>query len=99
MQSAARSDGHIELPGGEVLSDPRLVNADLAPTEPEKQVYELLSGRLADTKKKFDELYEKTIPAWNEAMRAKGYIQLMDVKEPEEPPEPAPDEPDEDGGD
>jgi photosystem II stability/assembly factor-like uncharacterized protein len=70
-------------------------NADLAPTEPEKQVYQLLSGRLADTKKKFDELYGKTIPAWNEAMRAKGYIQLMDVQEPEEPPEPTPEEDDE----
>ncbi|HEV2063748.1 MAG TPA: sialidase [Thermoanaerobaculia bacterium] len=60
-------------------------NADLAPTQPERDVYDLLAGRLSETRKKYDELYEKAIPAFNEAMRAKGYVQLMTVTEPEEP--------------
>ena len=68
-------------PGAEDVSG----NADLAPTQPERDVYELLAGRLAETIKKYDELYEKAIPAFNEAMRAKGYVQLMTVTEPEEP--------------
>ncbi len=74
-------------------------NADLPPTQPEREVYELLSGQLADVRKQFDELYEKTIPAFNEAMKAKGAIQLMTVKEPEEPPAEIPEEPDDDDGD
>lgn len=60
-------------------------NADLAPTQPERDVYDLLAGCLSETRKKYDELYEKAIPAFNEAMRAKGYVQLMTVTEPEEP--------------
>jgi photosystem II stability/assembly factor-like uncharacterized protein len=60
-------------------------NADLAPTQPERDVYDLLAGRLSETRKKYDELYGKSIPAFNEAMRAKGYVQLMTVMEPEEP--------------
>jgi photosystem II stability/assembly factor-like uncharacterized protein len=62
-------------------------NADMRPTEPEQEVYDLLSKALADSRKRFDELYEKTVPAFNEAMRAKGYVQLMTVVEPEETPE------------
>ncbi len=73
-------------------------NADMAPTEPERQVYDLLSGRLAETLKKIDVLYGKTIPAWNDAMRAKGYVQLMDVQEPEGQPAPSVEEDDDDGG-
>ena len=72
-------------------------NADFAPTQPERDVYELLSGRLAATRRRFDELYEKGIPAWNETMRGKGYVQLMTVVEPDEPPVPPPAEPDDDG--
>jgi hypothetical protein len=59
-------------------------NADFPPTQPELEVYDLLSRTLADTRRQFDELYEKTVPAFNEAMKAKGYIQLMTVKEPED---------------
>jgi hypothetical protein len=59
-------------------------NADFAPTQPEREVYDLLAGRLADVRKRFVELYAKTIPAFNEAARAKGFIQLMTVKEPEQ---------------
>jgi hypothetical protein len=60
-------------------------NADFAPTRAEMEVYELLSGRLAEVRRQFEELYGTTIPAFNEAMRAKGYVQLMAVSEPEEP--------------
>ena len=34
-------------------------NADFAPTQPEREVYDLLAGRLADARKRFDELYDK----------------------------------------
>jgi photosystem II stability/assembly factor-like uncharacterized protein len=71
-------------------------NADFAPTQPELEVYELLSKTLAEARRQFDELYGKTIPAFNEAVRAKGYAQLMTVVEPEEAPEPAPPDEDED---
>jgi photosystem II stability/assembly factor-like uncharacterized protein len=73
-------------------------NADFPPTQPELEVYDLLSKTLADARRRFDELYEKTVPAFNETMRAKGYVQLMTVVEPEAPREPsAPEE--EDGQD
>ena len=49
--------------------------------------------------KKYDELYEKSIPAFNEAMRAKGYVQLMTVMEPEEPPADETKDDDDEGGD
>jgi len=73
-------------------------NADFAPTQPEREVYELLAGGLSDARKRFDELYEKTIPAFNESMRAKGYLQLMTVKEAQEPrsEKAAPEEEDDD---
>jgi hypothetical protein len=73
-------------------------NADFAPTQPERAVYDLLAGRLADTRKRFDELYGRTIPSFNESMRAKGYVQLMTVTEPEasKPGAAAPDEDDDD---
>jgi len=73
-------------------------NADFAPTQPEREVYDLLAGRLADAGKRFDELYGKTIPAFNDSMRAKGYVQLMTVTEPEggRPAKPAEDEDDDD---
>ncbi len=59
-------------------------NADLPPTQPERDVYDLLAGRLSETRRAYEALYEKTIPAFNEAMRSKGYVQLMTVKEPED---------------
>jgi NCS1 family nucleobase:cation symporter-1 len=39
MQSTTPSDGRIELPADEIPSDPRLVNADLAPTRPEQRTW------------------------------------------------------------
>ncbi|HEY6931173.1 MAG TPA: hypothetical protein VJA66_15980, partial [Thermoanaerobaculia bacterium] len=73
-------------------------NADFAPTQPEREVYDLLAGRLAGARRGFDELYQKTIPAFNDAMRSKGYVQLMTVTEPQEPrtQESAPEEDDDD---
>jgi photosystem II stability/assembly factor-like uncharacterized protein len=73
-------------------------NADFAPTQPEREVYDLLAGRLAEARKRFDELYGKTIPSFNESMRAKGYVQLMTVSEPEgvRPSKPPEDEDDDD---
>ena len=73
-------------------------NADFPPTQPEIEVYDVLSKTLADTRKQFNELYEKSIPSFNEAMKTRGYIQLMTVKEPEETPEPVAPEEDEPGG-
>ncbi len=73
-------------------------NADFAPTAPELEVYRLLSGQLADVRRDFEALYAKTVPAFNDALRAKGYAQLMTVKEPDKPRPPAKPE-DEDEGD
>jgi photosystem II stability/assembly factor-like uncharacterized protein len=75
-------------------------NADFPPTQPELEVYDLLSKTLQEARGRFDELYTKGVPAFNEAMRAKGYVSLMTVVEPEEPPEPpAPEEEESDGKD
>ncbi|MGH9316234.1 MAG: WD40/YVTN/BNR-like repeat-containing protein [Thermoanaerobaculia bacterium] len=67
-------------------------NADLAPTQPEREVYDLLSKQLAEARQSFDELYARTIPAFNDAMTAKGYVHVMTVKEPEEPRKQEPEE-------
>ena len=71
-------------------------NSDFAPTQPELDVYALLSGQLAAARKEFDDFYGKAVPAFNDAMKAKGYIQIMTVKEPEAPGREEPEEPDED---
>jgi photosystem II stability/assembly factor-like uncharacterized protein len=72
-------------------------NADFPPTEAEREVYDLLSGQLAESRREFDELYARTVPAFNEAMKAKGHVQIMTVKEPEEPrPDEKERDPDED---
>ncbi len=71
-------------------------NADLAPTQPELDVYAQLSGQLASVKKQFDELYGTTVPAFNDAMKAKGYVQIMTVQEREQPRREAPPEEEED---
>ena len=64
-------------------------NADFAPTQAEREVSALLSAQLAETRTAFDALYGTALPAFNEAMRARGLAQLMNVQEPEEPePEP-----------
>ena len=60
-------------------------SADLAPTRAEQQVYEALSGQLSEARRKFEQLYAQDVAAFNEAMRAKGYVQIMTVQEPEEP--------------
>jgi len=73
-------------------------NADFPPTPAEREVYDLLSGQLAQSRRDFDDFYGKTVPAFNDAMKAKGYIQIMTVKEPEEiRPDEREREPDDDG--
>ena len=47
-------------------------NADFPPTRAEREVYERLSGQVAEARKAFDALYATTLPAFNEAMRARG---------------------------
>jgi hypothetical protein len=82
----------VSTGGGDVSG-----NADFAPTQPELEVYDLLSGRLSEVKGQFEELYGKTIPAFNESMSAKGYVHLMTIVEPEQPPpEPKPEEEEDD---
>jgi photosystem II stability/assembly factor-like uncharacterized protein len=71
-------------------------NSDYPPTQPELDVYALLSGQLAAARKEFDDFHDKAVPAFNDAMRAKGYVQIMTVKEPERPGREEPEEPDED---
>ncbi len=65
--------------GGDVAG-----NADFPPTQAEREVYRLLSDRLAEVRRDFGDLYGKTVPAFNETLRTKGYNQLMTVREPEE---------------
>ena len=79
-----------ETGGGDVAG-----NADFPPTQAEREVYELLSEQLADVRRDFEELYGKTIPAFNETAKAKGFA-LMTVKEPPEPRTEKPEEPDDD---
>ncbi len=74
-------------------------NADHAPTKAELEVYDLLSTQLSAAAENFDDLYGKSIPAFNEAMRSKGLAQLMTVSEPDEPRPPAKPGPDEDDDD
>ncbi|HLN58806.1 MAG TPA: hypothetical protein VK416_09610, partial [Thermoanaerobaculia bacterium] len=66
------------------------------PTQPELDVYALLSGQLAAARKEFDDFYGKAVSAFNDATKGKGYVQIMTVKEPEEPGREEPPEPDED---
>jgi photosystem II stability/assembly factor-like uncharacterized protein len=74
--------------------------ADFAPTRSEEEVYERLAKRLEEVRHDFDELYRTRIPAFNEAVKAKGLLQLMTVTEPDErEPEPEADDDDEDGQD
>src|SRR5207302_9356314 len=59
-------------------------NADFPPTQAEREVYEMLGKQLAEVRRDFDELYGKTIPAFNETAEVKGFA-LMTVKEPPAP--------------
>jgi photosystem II stability/assembly factor-like uncharacterized protein len=68
-------------PGGGDVSG----NADFAPTKSELEVYDLLEGQLSEARRKFEELYATVIPSFNESIRAKGYVPIMSVNEPEEP--------------
>ena len=70
--------------GGDVAG-----NADYPPTKAELEVFELLSTQLAEARKDFEDLYARAIPAFNEAARGKGLVQLMTVAEPDEPRPPA----------
>jgi hypothetical protein len=73
-------------------------NADYPATQPEREVYALLASRLAEARAAYDAFYATRLPAFNAAMRAKGYAQLMRVPEPAEP-EPPPRAHEEQGGD
>jgi hypothetical protein len=72
--------------------------ADFAPTRSEVEVYEQLARTLAEVRKDFDALYQTRIPAFNDAGKAKGWLQLMTVSEPDvREPASEPDDDDEDG--
>jgi photosystem II stability/assembly factor-like uncharacterized protein len=73
------------LGGGDVSG-----NADFPPTQAELEVHDLLSKQLAELRRGFDDLYGKAVPAFNDAMKAKGFVQIMTVKEPDEPPDEPP---------
>jgi hypothetical protein len=73
--------------------------ADFGPTRSELEVYELLAKTLAEARKDFDELYGTRIPAFNDAGKAKGWLQLMTVTEPDvREPTTEPEDDDEDAG-
>jgi photosystem II stability/assembly factor-like uncharacterized protein len=55
--------------------------ADLPPTQPELDVYALLHERLEKARADFRALYDETIPAFNDAMKAKGLLRLIPVEE------------------
>jgi photosystem II stability/assembly factor-like uncharacterized protein len=79
-----------ETGGGDVSG-----NADFPPTAAEREVNGMLGKQLAEVLRDFDELYGKTIPAFNETAKVKGFA-LMTVKEPPAPRTEKPEEPDED---
>ena len=64
-------------------------NADLAPTQPEREVFELLDRQLDEARQRFRSLYEESVPAFNRALAAKGMAGIGRVKEvlPEFPKE------------
>jgi hypothetical protein len=62
-------------------------SADFPPTKAELEVYAALSEALARARRDYDELYAKTIPAFNDRAGAKGYVRLMTVSEPGAPRE------------
>jgi hypothetical protein len=64
-------------------------NPDLAPTHPEREVFELLDRQLDDARRRFRSLYDESVSEFNRAMAAKGMAGIVSVKEvlPEFPPE------------
>jgi hypothetical protein len=64
-------------------------NADLAPTQPEREVFELLDRQLDGARQRYRSLYDESVPAFNRAMAAKGMAGIGPVKEvlPEFPKE------------
>jgi hypothetical protein len=64
-------------------------NADLAPTQPEREVFELLDHQLDDARTRFRSLYDESVPTFNRALAAKGLAGIGPVKEvlPEFPKE------------
>ncbi|HKB69986.1 MAG TPA: sialidase [Thermoanaerobaculia bacterium] len=63
-------------------------NADFGPTQPERDVFALLDGRLNETRKEFDDVFGTDVPAFNRTMEGKGIGAIMPVEEvlPEFPP-------------
>jgi photosystem II stability/assembly factor-like uncharacterized protein len=55
--------------------------ADMAPTQPELEVYGVLHERLEKARADFRKLYDETIPAFNEEMKEKGLLRLIPVEE------------------
>jgi hypothetical protein len=64
-------------------------NADLSPTQPEREVFELLDRQLDDARKKYRSLYDESVPGFNREMAARGMAGIVPVKEalPEFPKE------------
>jgi photosystem II stability/assembly factor-like uncharacterized protein len=64
-------------------------NSDLAPTQPEREVFELLDRQLGEARQRFQSLYDESVPAFNRALAAKGMAGIGRVKEvlPEFPKE------------
>ncbi len=47
-------------------------DSDLAPTQPEREVFELLDRQLGDARQRCQSLYEESVPAFNRAIATKG---------------------------
>ncbi len=56
-------------------------NADLAPTQPERDVFALLDGQLGEARQRLQSFYDDTVPAFNRAMAAKGLTGIAPVRE------------------
>ena len=63
--------------------------ADLAPTEPEREVFAMLDKGIEDARGRYRTVMDEDVPAFNRAMQAKGLPGIAPVKEvlPEFPPE------------
>jgi photosystem II stability/assembly factor-like uncharacterized protein len=64
-------------------------NADLAPTQPEREVFELLDHQLGEVRQRFQSFYDESVPAFNRALATKGMAGIAPVQEvpPEFPKE------------
>jgi photosystem II stability/assembly factor-like uncharacterized protein len=61
--------------GGDVAG-----NADFAPTGPQREVYALLKDRLEAIQREFTEMYEKTLPAYDQRLTVSGLPRFVKVK-------------------